>query len=183
MAYVRGEALKALASLLRVFPAAKAQVVPFLGKFWRCVCHYGDAYDASSSSSTSAATSTLSLFSHYSDGAAGDTTEARAVVLWMIGEYGEDVPEAPYLLETAVRAYHEEHSSAALKLQLLTATMKLFFKRPPEVHPYLGTILALAIEDTGSQDVHDRALLYYRLLSATDVNAAQRIFSKVTEAW
>ena len=175
---MRGEALKALASLLRVFPAAKAQVIPFLGKFWRRVCHYGDAYDASSSSSATSS----SLFSHYSDGAAGDTTEARAVVLWMIGEYGEDVPEAPYLLETAVRAYHEEHSSAALKLQLLTATMKLFFKRPPEVHPYLGTILALAIEDTGSQDVHDRALLYYRLLSATDVNAAQRIFRKVSGA-
>lgn len=33
--------------------------------------------------------------------------EARAAVLWMLGEYGQDVPEAPYLLETAASDYNQ----------------------------------------------------------------------------
>ena len=45
----------------------------------------------------------------------------------------------------------------------------------PQVHPFLGLLLHLAVEDSGSQDVHDRALLYYRLLSS-DVHATEKIF-------
>ena len=33
--------------------------------------------------------------------------EARAAVLWMLGEYGQDVPEAPYLLEAAASDYNQ----------------------------------------------------------------------------
>lgn len=49
-------------------------------------------------------------------------------------------------------------------MALLTTTMKLFFKRPPEVHKMLGKLLQDATEDVSNQDLHDRALLYYRLL-------------------
>ena len=36
-----------------------------------------------------------------------DDFEARVAVLWMIGEHGEEVPEAPYLLESAVNSYSQ----------------------------------------------------------------------------
>lgn len=36
-----------------------------------------------------------------------DDFEARVAVLWMIGEHGEEVPEAPYLLESAVHGYSQ----------------------------------------------------------------------------
>ena len=36
-----------------------------------------------------------------------DDFEARVAVLWMIGEHGEEVLEAPYLLETAVNGYSQ----------------------------------------------------------------------------
>ena len=42
--------------------------------------------------------------------------------------------------------------------------MKLFFKRPPEMQQMLGRLLDAVISDELHQDVHDRALLYYRLL-------------------
>jgi hypothetical protein len=58
-----------------------------------------------------------------------------------------------------------------VKLQVLTATMKLFFKRAPEVHSMLGRLLSSAVNDSSNQDIHDRALLYYRILS-TDLTVA-----------
>jgi hypothetical protein len=47
------------------------------------------------------------------------------------------------------------------KLALLTAAAKLFFARPPESQKLLGTCLAAGLNDA-DQDVHDRALLYFR---------------------
>jgi hypothetical protein len=48
-----------------------------------------------------------------------------------------------------------------VKLALLTAAAKLFFSRPPEAQKLLGAALAAGLNDA-DQDVHDRALLYYR---------------------
>lgn len=100
--------------------------------------------------------------------------EAQAALIWMTGEYGgKNFPEGPYLLEPLIDSY-ATISSALVKLSLLTAAMKLFFKRPPEMQSMLGRLLAAATNDLTSQDVHDRALLYYRLLVA-DVEAAKRV--------
>ncbi len=49
-------------------------------------------------------------------------------------------------------------------MELLTAAMKLFFKRPPELQKMLGKLLKSAIADVAQIDVRDRALLYFRLL-------------------
>jgi len=51
-------------------------------------------------------------------------------------------------------------------MELLSATTKLFFKRPPEVHKMLGRLFHVAISETSQIDVRERALLYYRLLKA-----------------
>lgn len=48
-----------------------------------------------------------------------------------------------------------------MKLALLTAAAKLFFARPPEAQKLLGACIAAGLNDS-DQDVHDRALLYYR---------------------
>jgi len=106
--------------------------------------------------------------------------EAKAAVVWMIGEFGEEIVEAPYMLEPLIDSYDDETPSA-MKLQLLVAAMKLFFKRPPEVHHMLGRLLKAAINDIANQDVHDRALLYYRVLSA-DVSSAETMFIGARDA-
>lgn len=54
----------------------------------------------------------------------------KAAVIWMIGEYGQLIDDAPYLLEPLVDGVRAEES-VAVKSELLAATMKLFFKRPP----------------------------------------------------
>ncbi|XP_021835288.1 beta-adaptin-like protein A [Spinacia oleracea] len=88
--------------------------------------------------------------------------KAKAALIWMLGEYAQDVADAPYILESMIENWEEE-DSAEVRLHLLTASMKCFFRRPPETQKALGTVLAAGIADF-HQDVHDRALMYYRLL-------------------
>ncbi|CAN0470310.1 unnamed protein product, partial [Hapterophycus canaliculatus] len=89
---------------------------------------------------------------------------------WRLCSYEQ---EAPYMLEPLVDAWEEE-PSCEIKMQLLTAAVKLFFKRPPEMQSMLGRLLARAVNDVSSQDLHDRALLYHRLLKH-DPEVARRV--------
>lgn len=99
--------------------------------------------------------------------------EGKVACIWMIGEFGDTIDDAPYILEPLVENFSEEVSSA-VRIELLTASMKLFFKRPPELKAMLGKLLKKAIDDTSKVDVRDRALLFYRLLSF-DVHEAARV--------
>ncbi|CAM9826876.1 unnamed protein product, partial [Ectocarpus sp. 6 AP-2014] len=102
-----------------------------------------------------------------------DEPAGKAAVIWMVGEYGDEITEAPYMLEPLVDAWEEE-PSCQIKMHLLTAAVKLFFKRPPEMQSMLGRLLARAVNDLSSQDLHDRALLYHRLLKH-DPEVARRV--------
>jgi AP-4 complex subunit beta-1 len=88
--------------------------------------------------------------------------DSKVALAWVLGEFGEHIEDAPYILETMCANFAGE--SAVLRLELLGALMRLFFKRPPEVRPALGRVLQEAVSDFSHADVHDRALLYYRLL-------------------
>jgi len=93
-------------------------------------------------------------------------SEGKASVIWMIGEFGESINEAPYVIEKLINDY-DNLKDVAVKNALLTATMKLFFKRPPECQAMLGRLLAAATNDVSSQDLHDRALMYHRILQTS----------------
>ena len=98
--------------------------------------------------------------------------EGKSSIWWFIGEYGEQVDEAPYMMESFVENDAEE-ASVSVRLQLMTAAMKLFFKRPGETQDVLGRVLELCASGNDF-DVRDRALWYYNLLQ-TDVQLAQTI--------
>mmetsp|Transcript_29624 Transcript_29624/g.48881 ORF Transcript_29624/g.48881 Transcript_29624/m.48881 type:complete len:838 (+) Transcript_29624:214-2727(+) len=87
----------------------------------------------------------------------------KASIIYLLGECGDVVPEAPYALENLIDKY-DELTDPAIKAALLSSTMKLFFQRPPETQKMLGRLLAKATDDVSSQDLHDRGLLYYRML-------------------
>jgi hypothetical protein len=65
-------------------------------------------------------------------------------------------------------------------LELLTAVTKIFFKRPPESIKMLGAALSAGLADV-HQDVHDRAVLYYRLLQQ-GVEVAERVVNPAKQA-
>ena len=85
--------------------------------------------------------------------------------------------DAPYLLEACAQGFAGEEDQ--VQLALLSAAMKLFFKRPPECQQLLGATLAAASAES-SQDVHDRALLYYRYASLPADNPLFSRFSYAT---
>ncbi|KAG4389360.1 hypothetical protein GLYMA_06G081600v4 [Glycine max] len=106
--------------------------------------------------------------------------KAKAALIWMLGEYSQDMHDAPYVLESLVENWDEEHS-AEVRLHLLTAVMKCFFKRPPETQKALGAALAAGIATDFHQDVHDRALFYYRLLQY-NVSVAESVVNPPKQA-
>lgn len=98
-------------------------------------------------------------------------------IIFLLGEYGDSISEAPYALERVIDSY-ENITDDCVKTALLAATVKLFFQRPPEMQQMLGRLLKKATEDSTSQDLHDRALFYYRLLrSSPDPNVAKSIIA------
>jgi AP-1 complex subunit beta-1 len=59
-----------------------------------------------------------------------DEPEAKASMIWIIGEYAERIDNADELLEYFLETFPEE--SGAVQMQLVTATVKLFLKKPLE---------------------------------------------------
>ncbi len=89
----------------------------------------------------------------------------KASIIWLLGECCDILPDAPYALEKVIDSY-DTIKDIRIKQNLLNATMKVFFARPPEVQRMLGRLLVKVTDDVSSQDLHDRGLLYYRMLKS-----------------
>lgn len=59
-------------------------------------------------------------------------------------------------------------------MQLLTAVVKLFLKRPADTQELVQHVLSLATQDSDNPDLRDRGFIYWRLLS-TDPAAAKEV--------
>ncbi|XP_053173431.1 AP-4 complex subunit beta-1 [Scomber japonicus] len=90
-------------------------------------------------------------------------SQGRQALLWLLGVYGERVSSAPYTLEAFIDGVRSE-ASLGVKMELLTATMRLFLCRPAETQDMLGRLLHYCVDEETDMCVHDQALLYYRLL-------------------
>ncbi|KAJ4001155.1 adaptin N terminal region-domain-containing protein [Lentinula boryana] len=101
-----------------------------------------------------------------------DEPEAKASLIWIIGEYANKIDNADELLSIFVDTFTEE--SYPVQLQTLTAVVKLFLKKPDSSQGIVQRILNTATKDCDSPDVRDRAYIYWRLLS-TDPGAAKAV--------
>merc|ERR1740129_1862369 len=101
-----------------------------------------------------------------------DEPEARASMIWIIGEYAERIDNADELLESFLDNFHDEN--AQVQLQLLTAIVKLFLKRPTDTQELVQQVLSLATQESENPDLRDRGFIYWRLLS-TDPAAAKDV--------
>ncbi|XP_037096304.1 AP-4 complex subunit beta-1 isoform X2 [Syngnathus acus] len=90
-------------------------------------------------------------------------SQGKQALLWLLGTYGDRVCSAPYTLEVFIDRVRCENSPA-VKMELLTATLRLFLCRPAETQDMLGRLLHYAIDEETDMCVRDQALLYYRLL-------------------
>ncbi|KIY71907.1 Adaptor protein complex beta subunit [Cylindrobasidium torrendii FP15055 ss-10] len=101
-----------------------------------------------------------------------DEPEAKASLIWIIGEYASKIDNADELLGIFVDTFTEE--SYPVQLQTLTAVVKLFLKKPDSSQGIVQKVLNTATKECDSPDVRDRAYIYWRLLS-TDPGAAKSV--------
>lgn len=67
-------------------------------------------------------------------------------------------------------------TSKQTQLQILTAVVKLFLKRPDKAQGLVQKVLQAATAENDNPDIRDRAYVYWRLLSNTsDPNAAKNV--------
>lgn len=119
-----------------------------------------------------------------------DEPNARAALIWIVGEYAEKISNAGDILGGFVDGFNEEfsqvcssHSLAVAvadilqtQLQILTAVVKLFLKRPEKAQGLVQRVLQASTAENDNPDVRDRAYIYWRLLSNTsDSNATKNI--------
>ncbi|XP_074640623.1 AP-1 complex subunit beta-1-like isoform X2 [Tubulanus polymorphus] len=101
-----------------------------------------------------------------------DEPEARASMIWIIGQYAERIDNADELLESFLEGFQDENTQ--VQLQLLTAIVKLFLTRPTDTQELVQQVLSLATQDSDNPDLRDRGYIYWRLLS-TDPAAAKDV--------
>ncbi|KAL0447921.1 UNVERIFIED_CONTAM: Beta-adaptin-like protein C [Sesamum latifolium] len=81
-----------------------------------------------------------------------DEPEAKASMIWIIGEYAERIDNADELLESFLESFPEEPPQ--VQLQLLTATVKLFLKKPTEgPQQMIQVVLNNATVETDNPDL------------------------------
>ena len=69
-----------------------------------------------------------------------------------------------------------------VRLELLSATLKLFFQRPPEVQAMLGRLMQFFLDSEDlDPDLNDRTMMYYRMLT-TNPEKCQTIVTPVRDA-
>jgi vesicle coat complex subunit len=92
-----------------------------------------------------------------------DEPDAKAALIWIIGEYAERIDNASTLLEHFLQDFKVEKEK--VQLQLLSCTVKLFLKRPQNCQELVQKLLMDATQSE-NPDIRDRAYIYWRLLSA-----------------
>jgi len=101
-----------------------------------------------------------------------DEPEAKASMIWIIGEYADRIDNAAELLDRFLEGFTDE--SSAVQLQLLTAVVKLFLKKPKDTQAMVQRILTKATQEVDNPYLRDRGFMYWRLLSA-DPEAAKGV--------
>eukprot|EP01134_Creolimax_fragrantissima_P004200 CFRG4200T1 len=101
-----------------------------------------------------------------------DEPEAKASMIWIIGEYAGRIDNADEILEQFLDNYLDE--GPVVQLQILTAIVKLFLKKPQGNQELVQRTLSLATQDSDNPDLRDRGYIYWRLLS-TDPAAAKAV--------
>lgn len=101
-----------------------------------------------------------------------DEPEAKASMIWILGEYAGRIDNADELLESFLDTFHDE--PLLVQMQLLTAIVKLFLQKPSSTQDMVSKVLQCATEESTNHDLRDRGYIYWRLL-ATNPEATKRV--------
>ncbi|KAI4922618.1 hypothetical protein J4E90_001051 [Alternaria incomplexa] len=105
-----------------------------------------------------------------------DEPEAKAAMIWVIGQYADRIEDSDVLLEDFLDTFQEE--THEVQLALLTATVKLFIQRPTRGSNLVPKVLKWATEETDNPDLRDRGYMYWRLLSSAPEEAKKVVMGE-----
>lgn len=115
-----------------------------------------------------------------------DEPQARNAFIWILGEHADRIDSSDEFLDDYLYSFLEEPTdvrrepgfySPQTQLALLTATVKLFLKRPSAGSELVPKVLKWATEDVVDPDCRDRGFLYWRLLSRSPEQAQRIVFA------
>ena len=105
-----------------------------------------------------------------------DEPEAKAAIIWIIGQYADRIENSDGLLQDYLTTFHDE--TIEVQLALLTATVKLFIQRPTKGQQLVPQVLKWCTEETDDPDLRDRGYMYWRLLSTDPATAKQIVMGQ-----
>ncbi|KAH7071031.1 adaptin N terminal region-domain-containing protein [Paraphoma chrysanthemicola] len=105
-----------------------------------------------------------------------DEPEAKAAMIWVIGQYADRIEDSDVLLEDFLDTFQDE--THEVQLALLTATVKLFIQRPTRGSTLVPRVLKWATEETDNPDLRDRGYMYWRLLSSAPEEAKKVVMGE-----
>ncbi|PKY37633.1 putative beta-adaptin [Rhizophagus irregularis] len=105
-----------------------------------------------------------------------DEPEAKSAMIWIIGQYADRIENSEELLDDFLFTFLEE--PVEVQLSLLTATVKLFIKKPTAGQALVPKVLKWATEEVDNPDLRDRGYIYWRLLSTDPVAAKNIVLSE-----
>lgn len=80
--------------------------------------------------------------------------EAKASIIWIIGEYAESIENAEDILAEYAKGFKDEQ--ALVQLHLLTAYVKLYLTRPQSCESEIQSLLQVATTECENPDLRDR---------------------------
>ncbi|KIM65209.1 hypothetical protein SCLCIDRAFT_113025 [Scleroderma citrinum Foug A] len=94
-----------------------------------------------------------------------DETEAKAAMIWILGQFADRIDNADDLLDDLVYNFLDEPTE--VQLALLTAVVKLFvYKSSSDTTKALvHKVLKWATEEVDNPDLRDRGFMYWRMLA------------------
>ena len=100
--------------------------------------------------------------------------EGKAAIIWMIGEFGEEISDSPYIIESIISNLNA-NENLQITHAVLSATVKLFLKRAPEMKEILANLYSKLLAECDNPDVMDRAGFYYQLLQHSPATANEML--------
>jgi hypothetical protein len=89
---------------------------------------------------------------------------AKSAGLWILGEYCDIIENVDVILDPFLDTFHDEEPQ--VQLQILSSLVKLYIAKPNETSDQLQFVLNEGTKGVNVPDVKNRALIYWRILSA-----------------
>lgn len=105
-----------------------------------------------------------------------DDPEAKASIVWIIGEYVEMIENADDLLANFAEGFKDEPD--VVQQQILISCVKLFLSRPADGQEIVRDLLKTITTECENPDLRDRGFIYWRLIATNPQLAKKIVFSE-----